>query len=270
MVIDFHTHLFPDKIAEKTIQTLAGQSHLTPFSNGRVEGLINEMQEGNVSLSVALPVVTKPEQFESITKFARSINEQYGEGARRILSFGGVHPASSRYKEELRELKELGFKGIKLHPDYQGAYFHDIEYQRIVDEAGNLGLIISVHAGVDVGFPEPVHCPPKQALEVIKAVKPEKLVLAHLGGWKQWEQVYELLAGQEVYFDTAVAFGACPDNLFKKIVQKHGNDKILFATDSPWTGQKESIEYLKSMGFDQETEEKIFYKNACELLNGGY
>lgn len=266
MVIDFHTHLFPDKIAEKTIHSLAVQSGLTPFANGMAESLLEEMEEGDVALSVVLPVVTRPEQFATITKFACEINKKYGEGTRRFLSFGGIHPASDNYKDELRELKQLGFKGIKLHPDYQGANFNDMRYKHIVEEASKLDLIVSVHAGIDVGYPEPVHCTPNMAQEVIKEVKPTKLVLAHLGGWKLWDEVEELLAGQPVWFDTAVAFGVCSDEQLKRIIVQHGADRILFATDSPWSGQKESIEHLGRLGLTKREQEQILCRNALSLL----
>lgn len=267
MVIDFHTHLFPDKIAEKTIQSLADRSGLSPFANGMAESLLEEMEEGHVDLSVVLPVVTRPEQFTTITRFACEINERYGKGDYRLLSFGGIHPDSSNYKEELRELKQLGFKGIKLHPDYQGAYFNDMRYKHIVEEASKLDLIISVHAGVDVGFPDPVHCTPKMAQEVIKEVKPTKLVLAHLGGWKLWDEVEELLVHEPVWFDTAVAFGVCSDEQLKRIIVQHGADRILFATDSPWSGQKESIEHLGRLGLSKGEQEQILFGNAVRLLD---
>lgn len=266
MIVDFHTHLFPDKIAAKTIGMLAERSGMIPFADGTVDKLLQEMEEGDVNLSVVLPVVTKPEQFASITQFACGLNERFGKGEHRILSFGGVHPYSSSYKEELRELKQLGFRGIKLHPDYQGVFIDDMAYKRVIEEASKLDFIIVVHAGVDVGLPEPVHCPPEQMLSVIREVQPPKLVLAHLGGWKCWEQVEELLAGENVWMDTAVAFGICPDEQFKRIIEKHGFHRILFATDSPWTGQKESVDYLKNMGLSQEAEDAILYQNAIKLL----
>lgn len=266
MIIDFHTHLFPDKIAEKTIQSLADRSGFSPFANGMAEQLIEEMEEGAVDVSVVLPVVTRPEQFSTITRFACELYERYKEGKHRLLSFGGIHPGSESYKEELRELKRLGFKGIKLHPDYQNAYFNDIRYKRIIEEASSLDMIVSVHAGIDVGFPVTVHCTPKMAQEVIKEVKPTKLVLAHLGGWKLWDEVEELLVGLPVWFDTAVAFGVCSDEQLKRIIDQHGADRILFATDSPWTGQKESIEYLGQLGLSGEEQEKVLYKNAASLL----
>ena len=160
----------------------------------------------------------------------------------------------------------MGLKGIKLHPDYQEVHFNDIRYKRIVDYASGLGLIVSVHAGMDPKSPEDIHCTPQMSAEVIDEVQPEKLVLAHMGGNEQWTEVEEYLVGKHVYFDTGVVLDKMTEEQFLRIVRNHGADKILFATDSPWSGQKEFIQILNEMALTDEERQKIFYKNACQLL----
>ena len=54
---------------------------------------------------------------------------------------------------------------------------------------------------------------------------------------------------------------------FKKILDKHGEDRVLFATDCPWRDIKDDVSVLKSYNLGAVTEEKIFYKNALKLLN---
>ena len=51
-----------------------------------------------------------------------------------------------------------------------------------------------------------------------------------------------------------------------RMMRNHGIDKILFATDSPWGGQKEFVEMLYKLPFTKEEREKIAYKNASALL----
>lgn len=260
MIIDFHTHMFPDKIAKGTLDFLASVCHTEPFANGTYEGLESSSERAGVDISVALPVVTKPSQFQSVNKFAA----QYLEG--RVLSFGGIHPDSEDYKGQLNQLKEMGFKGIKLHPDYQEVYFNDIKYKRIVSYASELDMIITVHAGQDPKSPDNIHCTPKMAAEVIEELQPEKLVLAHMGGHQQWDDVEQYLVGKNVYFDTGVVLGKMADEQLIQIARNHGTDKILFATDSPWGGQLEFVEYLNAMAFDEDEKEQILWKNAARLL----
>lgn len=260
MVIDFHTHMFPHIIAEKTIAKLAACVEKKPDTDGTCEGLLKTSEEAGVDISVVLPIATKPSQFRTINEFAAG----YKEG--RIQSFGSVHPASENYKDELRQIKEMGLKGIKLHPDYQDMYFNDIRYKRVVDYASDLGLIISVHAGLDPKCPDDIHCTPQMSAEVIDEVQPEKLVLAHLGGNQQWDEVEEYLVGKNVYFDTGVIFDSINEEQFIRIMRNHGSDKILFATDSPWASQKRFVEVVRKMEITEEERERVLWKNGAELL----
>ena len=157
----------------------------------------------------------------------------------------------------------MGIKGIKLHPDYQGVYFNDIRYKRIVSYATELGLIISVH---DPLCPEDIHCTPQMAAELIEDVAPEKLVLAHLGGNQQWDEVERYLVGKNVYLDTAVIFDYIEQEQFLRILRNHGSDKVLFATDSPWAGQKRFVDIMKEMPVTEKEREDVLGGNAAELL----
>lgn len=265
MIIDFHTHVFPDKIAEKTISFLAGKAEINPFSNGTVLGLIDKMAKGGVDVSIALPVLTDPKQFDSIFKYTKSIND--GEYSNKIISFMGIHPDIENPKDKLQLIKDSGFKGIKIHPDYQGAYFNDDRYVKIMQIAKSLDLIVVTHAGVDYGFKDrPVMCTPDKVLDVLEKVGDFKLVLAHYGGYRMTGEVYNKLCGKNVYFDTSYLLKEISEEDFKKVLYKHGDDKILFATDSPWSDIKSDVDRLKSFNLDKETEEKIFYKNAKTLL----
>lgn len=263
MVIDFHTHIFPDAIAAKTIDLLQQRSGITPATDGTLNGLLQSMERTGVDLSVILPVVTKPSQFESVNTFAQQVNEKY---AGKLLSFGGIHPDSENYKKELKTIKEMGLPGIKLHPDYQGVMIDDVRYMNIIEYASELGLIVSTHAGVDSGLPDPIHCPPDKMRKVLDTIKPEKFVVAHYGGWKQWELVYEYLADAKVYFDTAVTFGYIKQDMFLKIWEKHDKDKVLFATDSPWSDAAMAIEKVHALPISVEDKEAILGNNAKRLL----
>ena len=88
-----------------------------------------------------------------------------------------------------------------------------------------------------------------------------------MGGCDLPDEVLEKLAGKPVYFDTSFVL----DHYYEKcreIILKHGFDKILFATDSPWSDQKKFVELVKDFGFSEEETDKILYKNALRLLGG--
>lgn len=272
MIIDFHTHVFPDRMAAATVAHLADEANLKAATNGTVGELLTSMNQSGVDCSVIVPVVTSPRQFSGINRFAREINEQYSEqrkgGLPGLISFGGIHPDSEDYKAQLKELKEMGFIGIKLHPDYQDVNFDDIRYKRIVSFASELDMIVLVHAGIDIGIPNPVRCRPAMAASVLKDTQTDNLVLAHLGGWMLWDDVEELLVGSKAFFDTSFIHQYITKEQFYRIVENHGSDKILFATDSPWSEQKEAVKWLQECDFLPEVKDAIFYKNALGLLEG--
>ncbi len=260
MIIDFHTHMFPDKIARGTLEFLEEACKTKPYTDGTCRGLLASADHADVDICVALPVVTKPSQFSSVNEFASG----YQEG--KIISFGGIHPETDDYKAQLRQIRDMGFKGIKLHPDYQDMYFNDIRYKRIVSYASELDLIVSVHAGVDPKCPHDVHCTPEMAKEMLDQVQPSRLVLAHFGGNKMWDDVEDFLIGRDVYLDTAVVLDTMDEKQFVRMVRNHGADRVLFATDSPWRGQKEFVERMRKIPLTEEEKAQIFSGTAKNLL----
>jgi hypothetical protein len=119
MIIDFHTHVFPEKIAQSTINALASKSGNKPNTDGTVEGMIKALERANADIAVALPVLTKATQFDSVTRFAIEINNKYANCDRKIISFGGMHPDCENIDEKLKYLSENGIKSIDLMP-YHG------------------------------------------------------------------------------------------------------------------------------------------------------
>ena len=267
MIIDFHTHLFPDKIASKAIAKLAEKSGSVPHTDGTVLGLLKQMQKGDCTIAVALPVVTDPAQFDSVNRFAATVNQDCRFKERKIISFGGIHPRNEDIAGKMRFLKESGFLGVKIHPDYQEAYIDDDGYVAILESAKELDMIVVTHAGVDSGYKDqPVRCTPERVKNVIERVGHTKFVLAHLGGHRYVEQVYDLLAGLDVYFDTSYVLPEVSEADFKRILNKHGEDKILFATDCPWQDIQKEKDRILSYKLEKETEEKILWRNAADLL----
>lgn len=266
MMIDFHTHIFPDKIAQKTIELLSQKGGISPFSDGTVEGLLQRMKEAGTELSVTLPVLTSPKQFDSVNAFALQINAQFESQSPRLISFAGIHPDCEELDKKMLWIRENGFLGVKIHPDYQATFIEDEKYVKILQTAKEYDLIVVSHAGVDGAYRDTVRCTPERALKLIRTVRHSKLVLAHMGANEMPEKVLELLCGEDVYFDTAYVFRFIGKENFKKIVEKHGEDRILFATDSPWSNIRDDVELIRSFGLGKATEEKILRENAKALL----
>lgn len=268
MIIDFHTHIFPDKIAEKTIKLLSERGSMTPYSNGAVDGLVAEMERAGVDISVTLPVLTNPNSFDSVNNYAKEINLAFAEKERRLISFAGIHPRCENIDEKMAFIKKEGFLGVKLHPDYQDTFINDVGYVRILECAKEYDLVVVTHSGVDAAYRDkPVKCTPSLARELIKKVPYKKLVLAHCGANEMFSEVLDTLCDEDVYFDTAFVLRYIDEEAFKAILKKHGEERMLFATDSPWSTVKGDVERIKSFKLSKRIEDMLFCENARPLLN---
>ena len=280
MIVDIHTHTFPEKIAASTLLKLQNMSHTRPFTDGTEAGLAASMVRAGVDFSLVLPVATAPRQVRHINDASARLNE---EGrSRGILSLGCMHPDFDGWKEELSRIASLGLRGIKLHPVYQDVNFDDIRCLRILDRCGELGLMVLTHAGLDIGFPGKVNCSPEMVLRAVEQVGPVTLVLAHMGGWRNWDEVERLLPRTSVMLDTSYSLGSItplgdgyygPEDLplldetaFLRMVRTFGAHRILFGTDSPWGGQRESLERLRALPLSPQEQEAILGGNARRLL----
>ena len=224
------------------------------------------MEEAGIDCSIILPVVTRPKQFRTVNSYAAKITNRERNNGLKVISFGGLHPDSENWKEELKEIKNMGLLGIKLHPDYQNVFIDDIRYLRILDYASEIGLIMVVHAGLDVGLPKVIHCTPKRVKKMLKEIKPENLVLAHTGGFGCWDEVEELLVETDLYFDISYSLGFIKEEQLIRIIRNHGAKKILFASDSPWGNQKQMLEQFYNLSLTEEEKKLILSENAIKLL----
>lgn len=264
MIIDFHTHIFPDKIAAPAIASMSERGGLAPNTDGTADGLRKSMLAGGVDKSVVLPVVTNPRQFDSINRFAAEINGKDG-----LYSFGGIHSDNEDIEDKLDYIKSLGLVGIKLHPDYQNSYIDDDRYVRIMSHCIKIGLYVCTHSGLDIGYPDPIHCTPDRILSLLSKLPDHdepRLILAHIGACEMYDEVEEKLLGKNVYFDLAFCLDRIDKNQLLRIIEKHGSKKILFASDSPWAPQKKFVDILNSLGLPREDYENISHKNAEKIL----
>ena len=281
MIIDMHTHIFPEKISAAVVEKLSLTSRTPAFTDGTLRGLRKSMDEAQINLSVILPVATNPKQVEKINSSAAELNEKFfGAG---IFSFGCIHPDFANCREELSRVKNHGLKGIKIHPVYQDTNLDDVKFLRILDRAAELDLIVVTHAGLDIGFPGVVKCSPQMIRNVVEEVGEFKFVAAHMGGWKNWHEVAEILSGTKIFLDTAFStekiiprrdFHWAEEDLklldaaqFTELVKLFGAEKILFGTDNPWTSQKISRKFIENLPLDTDDKNKILGLNAKKLLD---
>lgn len=268
MLIDFHTHIFPNKIASKTLGVLkAGilkyeHTVANSYHDGTKEGLLCSMVENDVDLSVALPIATKTTQTESINSFALSVSDE------RIVSFASLHPENENTDRILENIKYAGFRGIKLHPEFQRVFVDSPETIKILKKAEELELYTVFHAGRDIGLPPPVHSAPLHFKNALEYVSGKYIIAAHLGGWRLWDDVEKYLVGTQIFFDTAFIKDYISTEQAKRIITGHGSKKVLFGSDAPWEKPKDTLSFLLSLNLSKSAMDNITYKNAQKIFKG--
>lgn len=277
MIVDIHAHTYPDKIVKKVKERMESVSGSKVEDDGTPGGLVKSMQRTGIDYSVFLPVATNPGQVGKLNSQAIQAMERYGDQG--FISFAAIHPDTEHVREVLLGIKNAGIKGVKIHPDYQSTYFDDIRYLRLLDAAEELGLLVLTHAGMDEMYPDEVHCDVRRILKVIESVKSEHLILAHMGGWQLWDDVKKYICGAPVYFDTAFSLtgavnvenkkGFGPmlnDAQFVDLVRSHGVSKVLFGTDSPWSSQRENLDWIRRCSLTEEEKNMVLGENAAGIL----
>ena len=263
MIIDFHTHAFPDDLAGKAVSGLGCNSKLKPSHDGTIDGLLKSMDEAGIEKSVILSIATKPSQTENIINWCLKIRSG------RIIPFASIHPDNVNFGGIIGRIKNEGIRGIKLHPMYQDFYADDERLFPVYEKIAKENLILIFHSGFDIAFPEDGRASVERILRVYEKFPELKIVASHTGGWKMWEKVLKLIAGKNIWLEISMTLKYIDDPAtFYGIVRDHSPDKILFGTDAPWGNQKEDVKAVKELNVFSTLKEKIFHENARALLSG--
>ena len=266
MIIDFHTHCFPDHLAPLAMERLKATSlkaNITAHTDGTADDLIRSMNENGIDYSVICNIATNSKQMSKVNDFAIGLLAAYP----RFIPLGSLHPDGDDLEGEAKRLCDAGIKGIKLHPDYIKTHLDDKAFDRVFDICRDAGLFVISHTGYDPISPEHFHATPDMILNVIKRHRGLKFIAAHVGGIGSEAEVLQKLAGEELYLDTSlVSLRPEKREIILDILNSHSPDRLLFGTDTPWTEAGREVEFIESAPITDELKNKIFFKNAENLF----
>ncbi len=260
MIIDFHTHFYPEKIVERALATAREKANIEPALNGTRHDLIKSMHDSGIDYSVCLPLVTSPGKGRSLIQWAAEQNTP------PLIMLGSVHPHDPEFADTLLCARQAQLAGIKVHPEYQAFSFDEKELDPVWDMVAQLDMFLITHAGADSAFSPPFRSDPSSLYRLHKRHPHLKLVLAHGGSWKMWEDVKNTLSGCDVFFDLAFVGELLTPQQYKDLILTLTPERCLFGTDSPWCSQSHALEILHDLHLGQTAEEMIFSGNALKLL----
>jgi predicted TIM-barrel fold metal-dependent hydrolase len=273
MVVDVHTHTFPDAMAERVMRQLAEKCWVPvePAGAGTTGNLLEQMRRAGVDYAVVCPIATKPSQFDGLFREALALRDgAYGEeAARHLVPFASVHPADESRFARLTALADAGIRGIKLHPYYQAFVLDDPAMLEFFRCCRDLNLVVQCHCGFDIGFPFEPLCGPERIARVLREVPGLPFIAAHLGGWRQWGGALEHLHGKDVFLDTAILMQDARNEDVQRLLREHPCEKLLFATDWPWLSIDDGLRFVQHAGLPAAAENAVLGGNAAALLGVG-
>ncbi len=261
--IDFHTHIFPDRIAKPAMDALAAESgHYQPRADGTLRGLLDSMKQAGISASLVANIATKPAQMVPILEFCKQIKSE------RIHPLISFHPSNDteEVEEIFGEAHRSGIRGVKMHPMYQQFFIDDKYMYGFYELMASFGFFVMFHSGYDIAFPKNEQANVERIKKVADWFKDLTIVCTHVGGWKQWDRISCLSRCQNVYTETSMTLSEMSDEEFIRLIGHFDDDRLLFGSDSPWTDQKEMLERTLQLNIPDRLKEKMFYENAAALL----
>ncbi len=259
MIIDAHAHVYPEKISDAAVQSIADFYDIPVVNNGTLKNLLQKGDEAGIDKFLIHSVATVPAQVPNINNFLASCLREYPD---RLIGFMAMHPQYEDIPGEIERAMKLGMKGIKLHPDFQKFAIDDpIAYP--IYEAAEGRLPILFHTG-DHRYS---YSEPYRLANILKKFPKLKVIGAHLGGWSQWDDAAETLAGlKNLWVDSSSTSYAMSAEKFRSLIETFGADRVLFASDYPMWFPGEELKHLQSLGLSNEDMEKILHKNLEDLL----
>lgn len=265
-VIDAHVHLYPDALAAKVVPTLSGRFGNAPAFDGTVAGCTANAAEAGIILSINLPVATTPDHVGHTNSFWAQYASKGYDGNSSVISLAALHPQTPDAANEVCNIARMGFTGIKFHPEYQSFRFNDATMDDIWAAMSEKGLVAYLHAGGERVFSAPFHSSPSEILSLHQRFPKLKIAAAHLGGFGMWDEVEEMLIGENVFLDLSHTFFWMANEQIFRMIRMHGADRILFGTDAPWQDPATILsEFLKLPLTDNERR-VICSETAYELF----
>lgn len=258
-IIDFHTHIYPEAIAQKAADSI---SDFYELDGGGMDGTVNMLlkrgAEAGISHYVVLPVGLKPNHVRHINEFAISQVVQH----REFTGFGTIHAALENLEEEVEFIHKAGLKGVKMHPDTQLFDIDDPRLYPAYELLREKGLMVMLHMG-DKRYD---YSHPARLRRVMDAFPGLKVMAAHFGGYSVPETAYELLKETDCFMDISSSLMFMDKATAVDYIRRYGPERLVYGTDYPLWDPVTEVKRFLSLGLTDGEVEQIAWKTAAGIL----
>ena len=278
MIVDTHTHIFPQSIIKYRQRYLGMDATFNAlYSNHKAslasaEDLIQEMDDSGIDLSVIVGIGWHD------LELARMCNDYFIEAVRKyptkLRFFCAANPNwGDQAIYEMERCAKRGALGVgELHPTSQNL---DITNKTIMgpfsETLNSLNMKLLTHSSEPVGhlYPGKGDTTPDLLAALIETTQPSSVICAHLGGglpfYSHMPEIHTLISN--TLFDTAATPFLYDPTVLRTVSNAASSQQILFGSDYPLISQSRALQYVRNSGLDDATQAMILGQTATSIYN---
>ena len=257
-IIDIHTHIYPDDIAQKATDSVKSFYGIGDESmNGTEQLLLSRGEKAGISRYVLLPVAIRPDRVRHINDFVlqkAKTNDKY-------IPFGTVHAAMENLTEEVEWLLASGAKGIKIHPDSQRFAIDDPRLFPMYEIMRGRIPILPHTGDKRYNYSHPLRL--RKILDMFPGLD---AIAAHFGGYSMFETAREMLYDTNCVMDISSSFLFMEPGEAEKYINIYGAERMAFGSDYPMFDPVDEVNHFLSLKLTDAQKEQIAHKTAERIL----
>ncbi|NQU63533.1 MAG: amidohydrolase [SAR324 cluster bacterium] len=279
MIIDYHTHIFPDQVREHRETFFPGEPGFELLYRDSeksnivgVEELVRTMDEQGVDISIVFGFPwQRPETCRLHNNYVMEAVRRFPD---RLLGLCCLDPFMRDPVPEIERCLAGGLSGVGELAFYDRGLDGEVltALTPVMAFCLEKNLPVMLHTNEPIGHEYPGKAPItlRQIAELIKRFPKNKIILAHWGGGIF---LYHLLKKElkglleNIYFDTAASPFLYDNRIYKIAIEMIGVDRILFGSDFPLLKPERYFSEMEVSGLRAEQIAAICGLNAARLMN---
>ncbi len=259
-IIDFHTHIYPEKIAEKAVESVGEFYGIPMDGNGTVSALLEDGGKCGVTNYVVHSVAVTASRVEAINDYISSQCMEHGE----FFGFGTMHADFENKIDEVERIRKMGLRGVKIHPDTQKFNMDDERMNELYDYLRQNKIPLLIHCG-DYRYD---FSHPRRLKKILKEFPGLVAIGAHFGGWSMCDYAYEYLENENCFVDTSSSYWMLGLRRARELIRLYGAERVVFGSDFPMWSISEELNKFYDMKLTEDENRLILHDNAMRILNG--